>query len=441
MATTYFYRTPTAGNRRTWTFSAWVKRGTLGARQGIYNVNGGSNPYNMFEFIATDALKLEDYDGGTDTELITTRLFRDVGAWYHIVVAYDTTQATPADRIKLYVNGVQETDFSTETYCAQDFDTEMNTTVQVDFGKEQSNYFDGVMAHAHLTDGTAYAPTAFGEFDTTSGIWVAKTGPSVTYGTNGFFLKFASGALGTDSSGEGNNMTVSGTMTNTKDTPDNNFATINPLDNYLQAATFSNGNNTIVTGSDKYPPSTSTIGMTSGKWYWETKAVARGGSSEYLVGISSTQYTLVAQELGNMDNDWGYYSSNGNYRNENSNTAYGDTYDTGDIIGCAVDLTNLKLYFSKNGVWQNSGVPTSGATGTGAISITAVASTPLEAYFAAISYWGASTGTFNTNFGNGYFGTTAISSGNADDAGEGDFEYDVPAGYYALCTNNLGDQS
>ena len=112
-----------------------------------------------------------------------------------------------------------------------------------------------------------------------------------------------------------------------------------------------------------------------------------------------------------------------------------------DIIGVALDLTNSKLYFSKNGTWQNSGVPTSGATGTGALSITAAGSTPLGAYFAASGYWHSGTLTSNFNFGNGYFGTTAISSGNADDAGYGDFEYDVPAGYYTLCTNNLGDQS
>ena len=189
MATTYFYRTPTAGNRRTWTFSAWVKRGTLGARQGIYNVNGGSNPYTFFEFLASDALRIEDYDGGTDTDLITDRLFRDTGAWYHLVVAYDTTQTTNTDRIKLYVNGVQETSFSTETYCAEDFDTEMNTTVQVDFGREQSNYFDGEMSWVQLVDGLQLAPTEFGEVDSTSGIWKIKTTPYATPVTNGFCLK------------------------------------------------------------------------------------------------------------------------------------------------------------------------------------------------------------------------------------------------------------
>ena len=147
-------------------------------------------------------------------------------------------------------------------------------------------------------------------------------------------------------------------------------------------------------------------------------------------------------EISDKADDWAYYS-NGNSRNNSTSTSYGDTYDTGDIIGVALDLDNNKLYFSKNGTFQNSGVPTSGATGTGALSVTAPASTRLGAYFAGQTYWagGGNTGTFNYNFGNGYFGTTAVTSGNADDAGYGDFEYDVPAGYYALCTNNLGDQS
>ena len=439
MATTYFYRTPTAGNRKTWTFSAWVKRGTLGARQGIYNVNGGSNPYNMFEFIATDALKLEDYDGGTDTELITTRLFRDVGAWYHIVVAYDTTQATPADRIKLYVNGVQETDFSTETYCAQDFDTEMNTTVQVDFGKEQSNYFDGVMAHAHLTDGTAYAPTAFGEFDTTSGIWVAKTGPSVTYGTNGFFLKFASGALGTDSSGEGNNMTVSGTMTNTKDTPDNNFCTFNPLDNYYQASTFANGNNTITQAASNYTWNTATIGLTSGKWYWECK----GGTNiaSVIVAICSKlspgSTTEITSDAASITMEMG----SGNVLKGGSTEYTGTAYTTSNVCGIAMDLDNNKYYLALDNVWKNSGVPTSGATGTGAVDIT----TPIPNtgfYFPAQADPSSSAGgECFWNFGNGYFGTTAVTSAEADGNGEGQFEYAPPSGYFAICTNNLGSES
>ena len=304
-----------------------------------------------------------------------------------------------------------------------------------------SLYFNGVMAHLNFCDGQTYAASDFGETDATSGIWVAKTGPSVTYGDNGFFLKFASGALGTDSSGESNDFVVSGTMTNTKDTPDNNFATMNPLDNYYQEATFSNGNNTITKKSGAYyTPNTATLGMTSGKWYFEVKPTT-AAANENQIGISSTQSTAADQELGHFPNDWCYYSYNGNYRNNNTNTAYGNTYTVDDIIGVAVDLTNSKLYFSKNGTWQDSGDPTSGATGTGAISITAVGSTPLGSYFPAFNYQSSDAGVTNANFGNGYFGTTSHGETNADDAGIGLFKYAVPAEYYALCSTNLGDQS
>jgi len=158
----YMYRTPSTTNRKTWTYSAWIKRSNLGSRGGLVNVNGGANPYNMLEFIATNALKIEDYDGGTDTELITDRLFRDTGAWHHIVLAYDTTQAVDTNRIKLYVNGSQVTAFSTETYCAQDFLTEHNNSVQVNIGREQTNYFDGYMAEVCFVDGTQYAASDFG---------------------------------------------------------------------------------------------------------------------------------------------------------------------------------------------------------------------------------------------------------------------------------------
>ena len=296
------------------------------------------------------------------------------------------------------------------------------------------------MAHLHLCMGNAYAASDFGETDATSGIWIAKSGPSVTYGDDGFFLKFASGALGTDSSGEGNNFTVSGTMTNTKDTPDNNFATLNPLENYYPNATFTQGNNTIET--DNQAPSIGTVGLTSGKWYCEGKCIAASADDHYMIGISSNQATATTNEIGHWSDDYGYKGSGGYIRTGNSDTAYGDSYTTGDIIGIALDLTNNKLYFAKNNTWQDSGVPTSGGTGTGAISITAAADTPLGAYFMAAGANSASEEyTWSMNFGNGYFGTTAVTSAEADGAGIGAFEYAPPTGYYALCTNNLGDQS
>ena len=445
MATsTYLTRTGTSGNQKTFTFAGWFKIKpevqNFCWTAGIYSSTIMSQCY--FE---SDGTFVINHFNATPTQLynlVTDRLFRDPAAWYHVVVAMDTTQAVAADRTKIYINGVQETSFSTETYPVEDYDTAFNSTLTQSIGRRDgsSTYYDGVMAHLHAADGLAYAPTVFGEVDSTSGIWVAKTSPSVTYGTNGGFYKFAAGALGTDSSGEGNNMTVTGTMTNTKDTPDNNFATMNPLDNFYQGMTYSQGNNTIVTANSA--PSTSTIGLDSGKWYCESKAVSTTGGADWIAGITSNNLNGTSNELGHFANDWGYKGVNGSVRTGNLDGAYGNTWGTGDIIGTALDLTNNKLYFSINGVWQNSGVPTSGATGTGAISISLGTNDASKgAFFIAAGCETASEQhTWSMNFGNGYFGTT-LDGTNADDAGIGLFKYDVPAGYYAICTNNLGDQS
>ena len=444
MASTYLSRTLVSGSNPTvCTFSFWSKITNPGADDYFFTAGDGTDNF----WIRTDSNKIYlRNEVGTETGMAykTNALYRDPAAWYHIVAAFDTGESA-SDRQKLWINGEQITSWATsldmsDTY----FMTGGSGDVQY-IGKRMDSaaYTNGVMAHFHYIDGTAYTASAFGETDATSGIWVAKSSPSVTYGTNGFFLKFASGALGTDSSGNGNNFTVSGTMTTTKDTPDNNFCTLNSLDNYYPASTFSNGNNTVVTGAGIYAPNTGTMAMVSGKWYFELKAVARTSGNEYVPGIVSVQTVDTTHEVGTHANDYGYRSYNGDIMTGGSASSYGNVFDTGDIVGVAVDLTNSKLYFSINGTWQNSGDPTSGATGTGAVSITAVGSTVNQMYLPVVSYYGggSSTGTLSTNFGNGYFGTTSHGETNADDAGIGLFKYDVPAGYYALCTNNLGDQS
>ena len=445
MATTVLSRTPSVGgDRDKWTFATWIKRSKINTNESIFGAFSDGNNHTQI-FWRGDNLEFTQKDSSSVTALLQTkRLFRDPAAWYHLVFVWDSANASAGDRMRIYVNGSEETEFNSDTNPSSGLDSFINSTSYANEigGMDSAEYFSGAMAHTHFCDGQAYAASDFGETDSTSGIWVAKTSPSVTYGTNGFFLKYASGASGTDSSGNSNDFTVSGTMTNLKDSPDNNFCTMNPLYNYYQAATFSNGNNTVATANNA--PSLGTIGVESGKWYWEAKAVsASSGGSDYLVGVSSSQLESAAKELGNYVNDYGYAAS-GNLRNDDGNTAYGDTYAAGDIIGVALDLTNMNLYFSKNGTWQNSGVPTSGATGTGAIDITqgAYITNPLNAWFPAVC--GDSNGqnyTWSTNFGNGYFGTTAVSSAESDDAGIGSFEYDVPAGYYAICTDNLGDQS
>ena len=440
---TFTQGTPTSDKK--FTFSTWLKRGDIDSDNVPFYCGSGSELDLGFMFSDAGPGNIRaNWDATASKWIVTNRLFRDPAAWYHIVFAVDTSLASSGDRLRLYVNGVEETSFSAEAQPTQDSTSAALASGQlITLGRNEysdAKYFRGVMAHTHFIDGLQYAASDFGETDATSGIWVAKTGPSVTYGNNGFFLKYASGALGTDSSGNGNNLVVSGTMTNTKDTPDNNFATMNPLENYYQSATFTQGNNTIKTAEKT--PSIATIGLESGKWYCEGKCIVTTSGTDWQIGITSTQVVATSNELGNFANDWSYQGADGKYRNNNAGSTYGNSYTTGDIIGIALDLTNSKLYFSKNGVWQDSGDPTSGGTGTGAISITAVASTPQSAYFIAAGCEDAAQDyTWSMNFGNGYFGTTAISSGNADDAGEGDFEYDVPAGYYAICTNNLGDQS
>jgi hypothetical protein len=447
MASTYLTRTPSsAGNRKTCTFSAWVKRGNIGNNTiiGCYSANNDNDTITL-TLRNNGQLRVSAYNVNWR---ILNRLFRDTNAWYHIVLTIDTTQSTANDRIKVYVNGVQETSFSTINNPSQNADIGLNQASTTRIGAEANvvqNHFDGLMSHVHFIDGTAYDASAFGETDSTSGIWKIKTSPSVSYGTNGFFIlkdgNNLSGSTVQDQSGQSNNWTVGGgTLTDLKDNPANVYPVWNKLDWGTNYSTLSNGNTTAQSNASAYPPAIATLGVDSGKWYWEIKYAAKDGGDDYpIIGITSTQATAVNNELGEFANDWGYYTNNTTpyYRNNGSQTSYGTAYTVGDIIGVAVDLENNKLYFSKNGTWQNSGVPTSGSTGTGAIAITDPASTPLGFYFPAVSYFdGSQRGTFHANFGNGYFGTTAITSAGSNGNGSL-FEYDVPSGYYALNTKNL----
>ena len=442
----YKYTIGSTGNQKTFTLSGWFKIcGILDtAADGCffsYYSTATNNPRS--EIVVNNDLKIYvgiNPSGLTWKTLIFPNRLRDPAAWYHMVFTYDTTESVEADRVKVYVNGNQITPDSGD-YPSLNEDTGYFVSGDtMNIGKDGAAvYWSGNMAHVNITEGTAYAPTAFGEFDSTSGIWIPKSGPSVTYGDEGGFYKFDADALTTDSSGSGNTLTSIGTPTPTKDNPENNFCTMNPLSNFDQNQTFSQGNNTIV--SDVAAPAVATMGVETGKWYWECKAVASSGT-DFLTGVRSTQVMDSNAENGYRANDWSYYGPTGNYLNNNTDTSYGDSYTVGDIIGVALDVTNSKLYFSKGGVWQNSGVPTSGGTGTGAISITAVGSTPLGLYTPAAGGWSSSVDyTWSFNFGNGYFGTTVVSSSESDDNGEGSFEYDVPAGYYALCSNNLGSES
>ena len=435
----YIHRTNgTATNELIWTLSMWVKQSDpdLGAM-----LAGAAGATNTPEFSITGADVLQFWTASATAYLATTAKYQDPAAWRHIVIAVDTTQVSASDRIKMYVNG-EEPVLTTSTYPSASYNSELNKSGEViEIGKTGPNPLNGVLSHVHFIDGIQYTASTFGETDATSGIWKIKTSPTVTYGNNGFFLKMEDRTnLDLDSSPNAHTMTTSGTLTATYDSPSNNFATCNPLNNYWQECTFANGNTAVTFEpvGGNYAASMGTLGMSAGKWYWEVKA----GVAQYadmFIGIASTQVTSASGSsiFGKSTTDWAYSGSDGKSKNSDTLTAYGDTYTVGDIIGVALDLDNNKLYFSKNGTFQNSGVPTSGATGTGALSITAPASTPFGVYLPAASFYSSGAWTLQYNFGNGYFGTTAVTSANADDAGIGAMEYDVPAGYYCLCTKNI----
>ncbi len=450
MASTYLTRTPSSNSasRTAITLSGWFKRSELNDIETIFQVGAGSgyinwtfNTANQIDFAIQNNNYTSSPPTGFKERKITNRVCRDTSAWYHIVIAVNTTEGTATDRLKIWVNGVQETSWTHETN-----NTNQNQALPIYVGStsdpfnigRQNNgtyFYGGLVSHLHYIDGTAYDATAFGEYDA-NGVWKIKTSPSVTYGTNGFFI-LKDGNSVTDQSGNGNNFTVGGgTLTKTEDSPSNVFATFNNLAN--PNGNFSNGNNTINTSSPARGLSISSLGMSSGKYYCEFKSTTNLDSDGYGI-IADPNPTATDQELGHTQYGYAYYSFNGYIRNNDGYTVTSgfNTFGQNDIIGVAVDLDNNKLYFSKNGTWQNSGDPTSGSTGTGAISITAASSTSSGFYHFACSDFSSNTAEYQVNFGNGYFGTTAVSSAGTNASGNGIFEFDVPTGFTALSTKGL----
>ena len=451
--TAYLHRTPgSEGNRKTWTFSCWFKRGNLYAQAGEMRLFGG-NSIGCHIYLYNEEI-IWDLTAPSSASLLgrlkTNRDFRDPSAWYHLVCAYDTEQATAGNRMRMYINGTEETSFETDTNPDEDLatnainDDEIHTIGYRTAGMGAAGMeMDGYLAEVVFIDGLQLAPTSFGEFDEDSQtIWKPIDVSGLTFGTNGFYLDFEdSDNLGDDESGNTNDWTEVNLAAADQcvDSPTNNFATLNPLDNAQSDATYSEGNCKWATSTNShYFWGRSTIGMSAGKWYMEFKAtsIPEHGYFGICVDGPDDNTTFLTNGGRNDHVEYGYKTSDGNSYTNTGSSSYGDTYDDGDIIGVALDLTNNKLYFSKNGTWQNSGDPTSGATGTGAISITAAASNGFgEYFFCCADGTSGTSGTFEANFGSPAF---TISSGNADANGYGNFEYAVPSGYLALCTKNLG---
>lgn len=430
-------RTPaSSGNRQIMTFSFWVKRSILGSTERIFSTwsNSAANQF-WIRWTSSNELYLVSYTSSSfTTQLITTQLFRDVSAWYHIVIAYDTTQATASNRIKLYVNGTQVTAFSTETYPSQNTNMEWNrSTAPNIIGGEPTGgngeYINGYMSEIYFIDGQQLTPSSFGASNA-SGVWYPIP-YSGSYGTNGFNLKFTNASsLGTDSSPNGNNFTVNNltSVDQSTDSTLNNFATLNSI-LYSTSISLTEGNLKFTNSSaGSQRMVASTIAPTNGKWYAECRVTSLGGAYPQIGVLDTSIYTFDTY-VGDLVRGYGYASHGQVYNNAGALTTGLATYTTNDIIGVALDLDNNYVYFSKNGTFINSGVPTSGASGTGGWAIT----NGYDYSFGSSSLDSGTDPVFDWNFGSPFYSANSYADGN----GYGNFSYAVPSGYYALCTANL----
>ncbi len=428
-------RTLGTSNRRTFTFSTWIKRSVFASTQCIFgniNYSGGGSTNQQFYlgFTGSDQLDMFHYNNGTQNQVTSSAVYRDPSAWYHIVGAVDTTQATSSNRLKIYVNGSQVTTLATATYPAQNTDTFINANLATGIGRQfgtgisGSYYNDGYLTEIYFIDGQQLTPSDFGETDANTGVWKPKAYTG-TYGTNGFYLKFAdnsgttSTTLGKDSSGNGNNWTPNnfsvtagsgndslvdsptsyGTDTGAGGEVRGNYCTLNPLQSGTTNLTLSNGNLSVSQGNTTSEITRGTIALpTTGKWYWEATVTSTSPSLPGIgiINIANTSAALAA----------GVYTYTGvasaSYNN-GSFVNYGATFTNGDVIGVAFDADAGTLVFYKNNSSQ----------GTFASSLTATYAP------AIVGRQNGTSGSCDVNFG------------------QRAFAYTAPSGFKALCTQNL----
>ncbi len=424
-ASAYLNRTPSSTtNRTTWTWSGWRKRSNVGAWGALFASQTSLGAASNFEYItfrSDDTLQWVTYTTSTQANLITTQVFRDPSAWYHIVVSFDSTQATAANRVKIYVNGNQVTAFSTATYPSLNYSSFINLNQIHTIGRDNSgDYFDGYQTEDIFVDGQALTPSSFGETDAVTGVWKPKkyTG---TYGTNGFYLNFSdnsaatAAAIGKDYSGNGNNwtpnnisLTAGATYDSMLDVPTlwadggngrGNYAVLNPLVVTNAApTTFSEANLRVDFGASSTGWAHGTIGVTTGKWYAEF-TLTSVSSTNAGVGLKSDSSLFYA---GYSANSYAYENS-GNKRTNDSTSAYGSSFTSGDVIGVAFDADAGTLTFYKNGTTQ--GQAFSSITGTN--------------YFVVSDNSSSPTCVWQSNFG------------------QRPFAYTPPTGFKALNTLNL----
>jgi Concanavalin A-like lectin/glucanases superfamily/SPRY domain len=428
-ATAYFNRTPaSAGNRQTFTWSGWVKRGTIPSSGNIGLFTVGASDATSDGILFTGAGVFFVFFANATYSLTTSAVFRDPSAWYHIVLSVDTTQATAANRVKLYVNGVEVTAFSASSYPTLNFNCYFNGAAIHAIGRQQqtspANYFDGYLTDINFIDGQALTPSSFGEADAVTGVWKPKKYAG-TYGTNGFYLNFSdpsaatAAAIGKDYSGNGNNWTPNNISVTAGVTYDSmldaptmwadggngrgNYGLLNPMDKTLTDGSITNGNLTL-TGTNNWNACRGSFGMSSGKWYWET---AHSVYNQSICGIADSAWPTSTNYPGFSSTGYSAaYGQNALKYVDGANSSYGATFTIGDVIGYALDMDAGTLTCYKNGVSQ--GTMVTGLTAYGTI-------------FPAIA--AANGAVINANFG------------------QRPFAYTPPTGFKALNTQNLPDST
>ena len=443
----YMHKTPgSAGNTKLWTWSAWIKKSLPdGADLGIFGQYIDANNFFRIRYRSDQRLQVDNYTSGSATFSVilgSNNEHRDISAWYNLVVAYDSAQGTDSNRVKIYVNGVLQTVFQAATYPSQNVVTTLPVDgTPIELGRTtDSQFFNGYFAEVVLIDGTALAPTSFGEFDSNSNIWKPIDVSGLTFGTNGFYLDFeASGNLGNDANGGTDLTEVNLAATDqTTDTCTNNFATLNPLMNNLNnLPTLSEGNlEVLAVSGSTWSVTPSTIGLPKkGKWVFEVEAVSgTGGDRAAFAGwINPT----VSNPLANGSILWrNIASTNSILSNDSAATGSfsATTWGTnGDIIGMYIDMDNSKMYFTHNGTVQNSGT---GIDFQGTFD---------DDTFILPVVMVINTDKLSVNFGNPAT-NFAIASGNTDPNGFGNFEFTTTItgdgsskSFYAICSKNIAE--
>ena len=443
-------KTPSgAGSLTNWTFSCWVKRSTVSnAQQMIAMALASSGNDTQINFSSGDQIEFFNRSGGSvNGMLLTNRVFRDVSSWYHIVAVWNSDDGTAGNRMRLYINGTEETSFATDTNPSADTASKFNSACEHVIGQATTGSadFDGYLAEVVYIDGQALTPTSFGEFDEDSPqIWKPIDVSGLTFGTNGFYLDFEdSSNLGNDIAGNGDwteaNLAATDQAT---DTPTNNFCTLNPLDQTNTggtSATMAEGNLkwTSTGNASSQNHMRATFGITTGKWYWEAKMSNANSGLGFNIGVTGSDANMNQGGSGSMnDNDPNTLfknsaSTNSATKKDGSNvTTSLTTVAENEIVQIALDLDNQKFYVGVQGTWLNSANPATGSNPPATVDANTT-------YLPACSDNGyADAITLELNFGNPTF---SISSGNADGNGFGNFEYSVPSGYFSLCSSNLAE--